>query len=481
MSGGLRVSSEAARSAVSAAGFPERLGRYELLLPIGTGGTATVYLARAHGPAGFERLVALKMMHPHLQALPGGTAELIEEARLAARIRHANVVPVIDLDESPDGAFLVMDYAEGVALSSLVATAGEPIPRPIALRILSDALAGLHAAHELEDESGTSLGLVHRDFSPSNLLVGIDGCTRLTDFGIAKALSRTTLTLDGFVKGKIGYMSPEQARGRSIDRRTDVWAAGVIAWELFTGQRLFANADDTEILLRIVSGEPPPPSSANPLVPAALDEAILGALTSDVERRTPTAEILRRDLLGACDGQIAEPSEVAAFVARLAGPTLACRRLLAEETVTTSMVRRRLAQDQATQLTRAADGAPAHGTSPRRRPSRRLAWLLAGAAACAALLSRFAVSRVPSVPAEAASTPPSGASAATSRTSGASPGLVIAPEPATAAAASAPKPSQAASAKPRTPPRAPSPPLRPRGLTPINRPPVLARDPLSGP
>src|SRR5262245_38036654 len=161
--------------------FPERVGRYELLLPIGSGGMASVYLARVRGVGGFERDVALKLLHAHLQEIPEFATELIDEAKIASGVRHPNVVQVVDVGDDPNGIYLVMEYIEGDTLSGLSRTAtaeGDPLPFRIGVRILCDALAGLHAAHELRDAEGQLAALVHRDFSPQNILVGIDGAAR---------------------------------------------------------------------------------------------------------------------------------------------------------------------------------------------------------------------------------------------------------------------------------------------------------------
>src|SRR5580704_13773364 len=188
---------------------------------------ATVYLARTVGPGGFTTEVALKLTHAHLRENPEFSHDLLEEAKLVARIRHHNVVPVIDVGEDPRGIYLVMEYVEGDSLAGLFKRAGStrPIPLAIAARFMLDALEGLHAAHELRDEAGQLLGLVHRDFTPHNILIGTDGVARLADFGIAKAATRLGNTRMGMVKGKIAYMPPEQAKGLTLDRRCDVWAA----------------------------------------------------------------------------------------------------------------------------------------------------------------------------------------------------------------------------------------------------------------
>jgi eukaryotic-like serine/threonine-protein kinase len=317
----------------TASAFPERVGKYELLLPLGTGGTATVYLARTRGVAGFEREVALKLVHAHLRADEESRLHLLEEARLAARIRHPNVVPVTEVDADACGVFLVMDYVEGEALSGLVRLLREQnhrLPPRLIARIMNDSLAGLHAAHELRDVQGQFIGLVHRDFSPQNILVGIEGVARLADFGVAKAASRTVRTKTGLVKGKVAYMSPEQARGHKVDRRCDVWAAGVVVWELITGRKLYDHEDDVATLLSVVTEEPPRLASVMQGVPPALDEAVAYALTSDVNNRCPSAEAFRCLLESAWDecGGTATTTELGAFVRQTVGHRLAERRAL---------------------------------------------------------------------------------------------------------------------------------------------------------
>lgn len=317
----------------TAGAFPERVGKYELLLPLGTGGTATVYLARTRGVAGFEREVALKLVHAHLRSDEESRMHLLEEARLAARIRHPNVVPVTEVDSDAIGVFLVMDYVEGEALSGLVRLLRDQnhrLPPRLIARIMNDALAGLHAAHELRDAQGQFIGLVHRDFSPQNILVGIEGVARLADFGVAKAASRTVRTKTGLVKGKVAYMSPEQARGHKVDRRCDVWAAGVVVWELITGRKLYDHEDDVATLLSVVTEEPPRLASVMQGVPPALDEAVAYALTSDVNNRCPSAEAFRCLLESAWDecGGMASTPELGAFVRQTVGHKLAERRVL---------------------------------------------------------------------------------------------------------------------------------------------------------
>ncbi|HEY0706688.1 MAG TPA: serine/threonine-protein kinase [Polyangia bacterium] len=316
------VPTAAASSLVPAAPLvAARVGRYRLLHRLGSGGMATVFLARSEGPGGFERDVAVKLLHEHLRENAEMALQLVNEARISAKIRHPNVVSVHDVVEDPSGIFLVMEYVEGDTLSGLQRAAravGEAVPLPIALRILTDALAGLHGAHELRDDDGQRLEVVHRDFSPQNILVGIDGIARLTDFGIAKAASRVGHTRPGFIKGKVGYMSPEQARGKAVDRRCDVWAAGVIAWELLAGRPLRGGDDEMATLLEVVTAEPPDVRTVAPHISAALAEAVASALTPDLSRRCLSAEALRRRLLEAArtEGALADSADVAAYVKR---------------------------------------------------------------------------------------------------------------------------------------------------------------------
>lgn len=307
--------------------FPEKVGKYELLLPIGSGGMATVFLARSTGVGGFARDVALKLVHSHLRADEESKLHLLEEAKLSARIRHPNVVSVQEVDEDPFGLFLVMDYVEGDTLAGLeraAKKANNPLNDRLIARLLNDALLGLHAAHELQDANGSPLGIVHRDFTPQNILVSVEGITRLSDFGVAKAADRAVRTKTGLIKGKIAYMAPEQARGHAIDRRVDVWAAGVVAWELIARRRLYTSDDEVATLLRIVTERPTRLSEVLPNVSPSLDAAIAWALEPDLERRCPTAEALRAALEAAWNegAGMADVTELSEFVRSAVGSKL---------------------------------------------------------------------------------------------------------------------------------------------------------------
>ena len=309
---------------------PRRVGPYELLLRIANGGMASVFLARKRGAGDFERNVALKLTHAHLRDQAGWAAELIEEAKLAARIRHPNVVQVLDVEDDPHGVFLVMEYVEGDTLSALVKHSmktGVRLPRDVALRILVDALQGLHAAHEVRDDNGRNAGLVHRDFTPQNILVGLDGVARLTDFGVAKAETRTSYTATGTLKGKTGYMAPEQVRGQGVDRRADIWAAGVVAWEALAGRRLYPpGGDPIATLVQAATKAPERLSSVVPDIPPALDDTVAGALSLDRDRRFPTAEAFAQALVASCDCELADAAIVADHVEMISGARLRERR-----------------------------------------------------------------------------------------------------------------------------------------------------------
>ncbi|KYF89394.1 hypothetical protein BE18_38125, partial [Sorangium cellulosum] len=251
---------------------------------------ATVYLGRAIGAGGFERLVALKMMHPHIAAEPEFVAMFLDEARLAARVRHPNVVATFDLVEDP--LFLVMEYIEGPSLHLLLRTcarAKRRVPIGIVLRIFLDMLAGLHAAHELTGSEGEPLNLVHRDVSPQNVIVGIDGVSRITDFGVARAETRLMSTQGNALKGKLSYMAPEQIQAEQVDRRSDVYSAGVVLWEMLTEERLFKADNDGALIAQILKGPPAGPRAVVPSVPAALDTICMRALRADPDDRFPTA------------------------------------------------------------------------------------------------------------------------------------------------------------------------------------------------
>lgn len=284
---------------------------------------ATVHLARAHGAGGFERLVALKVMHPHLAADPDFVDMFLDEARLAARIHHPNVVGTSDVQEDPSGLFLVMDYIEGAALQVILRDLwrrGETFRLDVALRIFLDALAGLHAAHELLGADGQPLHVVHRDVSPQNILVGVDGIARLTDFGVARARSRLGTTNAGRLKGKLTYMAPEQVRCEPVDRRADIYSAGVVLWEMLAGERLMRGDSDAGLVQSILDGVSRSPKDARPGVPKALADVCMRALSPERGARYATAAAMAEAIEAAADEEgvpIATSRAVALFLSEL--------------------------------------------------------------------------------------------------------------------------------------------------------------------
>lgn len=269
-----------------------RLGRYEVLSRVAAGGMATVYVARLQGVGGFERLFAIKVLHPHLAHEREFISMFLDEACLAAQIHHPNVVATMDVSRSDvAGYYLVMEYIEGDHFGALLQRAAERhvrLPVGVVLRVVFDTLTGLAAAHALRDENGEPLNLVHRDVSPHNVMVGVDGIARLADFGVAKAEHRISNTRDGHFKGKLAYMAPEQAANGNADQRTDLFAMGVILWEALVSKRLF-RCDDPAATLRKICEEPiPMPSALDPEL-AALDSLLARALARNPNDRFPNA------------------------------------------------------------------------------------------------------------------------------------------------------------------------------------------------
>lgn len=268
------------------------LGNYQPLHVLASGGMAKVYVARQLGAAGIERLVVIKRVHRHLLADRESCEMFRDEARLSSMISHPNVVSVVDTIEADGELFLVLEYVESLSLDALlerIVARGERLPPAVAARIVGDALAGLHAAHEAVDLRGNPMDVIHRDVSPHNVIVGRDGASRVIDFGIAKAASRASLAEGGVFKGKLRYMSPEQVQQKPLDRRTDVFSAGVVLYEALTGVRPFAGDDEGDIVLGILLGEPAPPSSLVRGVPPALDAVVMRALAREREHRFQTA------------------------------------------------------------------------------------------------------------------------------------------------------------------------------------------------
>jgi eukaryotic-like serine/threonine-protein kinase len=302
------------------------VGRYVLYGELASGGMATVHFGRLSGPVGFSRTVAIKRLHPHYAKDPEFVTMFLDEARLCGRIRHPNVVPTLDVVATDGEIFLVMEYVAGEALSKLMKTAWQrniPVPPRVAATIVSSVLHGLHAAHQAKDEHGRELGIVHRDVSPQNILVGSDGTSRVLDFGVAKAAGRLQTTRDGQVKGKIAYMPPEQLSGGLISRQSDIYAASVVLWEALCGRRLFDGETEAITLVRAIEGKIELPSAIDPSLPAAVDDVVMRGLARDPAARFATA----RDMALAIEQNIglASPYEVGEWVELVAAEELARR------------------------------------------------------------------------------------------------------------------------------------------------------------
>jgi len=278
----------------------KRLGRYRLIAEIGHGGMAEVYLALLEGELGFNKLLVLKQIRPELAEDPEMMAMFLDEARLSARLHHPNVVETHEVAQEGGHTFMAMEYLEGQSLHRVLHRLRRHggLPSEMHFQILADMLAGLHHAHELADWDETPLGVVHRDVTPQNVFVTYEGAVKVVDFGIAKVKGASSETRVGVVKGKVAYMAPEQARGEPVDRRTDVFAAGVMLWEAATGSRPFRGLTDAEILHRLIHGEFPSARAANPALPEALEAIVKKAVAPTREERYATAADLRAALEG---------------------------------------------------------------------------------------------------------------------------------------------------------------------------------------
>ncbi|NOY93479.1 MAG: serine/threonine protein kinase [Deltaproteobacteria bacterium] len=264
--------------------------RYEVVLPLAKGGMGTVELV-VRRTEGFERLYALKRLHPHLREDDELVKMFLDEARLGGLVRHANVVSVLDVGRDLQGPYFVMEYIEGRSLRDVLKTvirSERRIPVQVCVRIAAQVAAGLHAAHELRDGAGRALNLVHRDVSPQNIIVGFDGVSRLTDFGIAKVWGASTQTRTGVLKGKKGYTSPEQLRLERVDRRSDLFSLGIVLFETLSGRRLYSGDYDT-VIQSILYDPPPDIGELRRDIPSALSELLFRLLAKDREHRPPLA------------------------------------------------------------------------------------------------------------------------------------------------------------------------------------------------
>lgn len=296
----------------------ERIDDVEIVARLRAGGMAALYLGRRQGAGGFSKDIAIKVIHTHLASDQSFVEMFVDEARLSARIDHPNVVRVESLRQHKGAYCLLMEFVHGTSLSQMMGTLKKRDMRfspELAVAIATRVADGLHAAHELLNPDGTAAGVVHRDVSPANVLVGYRGDVKLIDFGIAKATQRLHQTEAAGLKGKIAYMSPEQAFGRDVDRRTDVYALGIVLWEMLTMRRLFKADNDLRLLDMVRDPKVVPPSALVPDLPPALDRVILETLAGDRERRPSTARDFRYRLLDALPSAAAiDPLQISAVI-----------------------------------------------------------------------------------------------------------------------------------------------------------------------
>jgi serine/threonine protein kinase len=307
-------------------GRPQGVGRYELFGPIGSGGMGTVHLGRFLGSLGFSRMVAIKRVHEGFAKEPELLGMFRDEIRVAARVRHPNVVATLDVVHDGGDLLLVMEYVHGESLEKLIRLTrqtGASIPPRIASTIACGILHGLHAAHEARSTTNEPLEIIHRDVSPANVLVAADGLARLLDFGIAKSVGRQQHTRAGHIKGKVPYLAPEVMKGRQADRRTDIYGASVVLWEMLAGARLFNGENDAAILAKIVSGDPPNLRSLAPEVTEQLEVIVLRGLDREPDNRFATA----RDMALALQHDVGTvpPSELGDWLLGIAGESLSQR------------------------------------------------------------------------------------------------------------------------------------------------------------
>lgn len=314
------------------------VGRYSIHSEIAHGGMATVHVGRLMGPVGFSRTVAIKRLHSLFAKDPEFVAMFMDEARLAARVQHPNVVSIIDVVAESGELLLVMDYIQGESLSRLLRAEraeGSAVDPRIAVKVMTEVLSGLHAAHEARNERGTHLGIVHRDVSPQNVLVGVDGVAHLIDFGVAKAAGRVQSTRDGQLKGKLAYMAPEQIRSTGVDRRTDIYAASAVLWEVLAGRRLFTG-NEANLMYAVLTVPIAAPSTINPAVSPELDAVVMKGLQKNPAKRFGTA----LEMADALEAAIppASSREVARWMERLAAKALGERASLVAEVESISHV-----------------------------------------------------------------------------------------------------------------------------------------------
>jgi serine/threonine-protein kinase len=317
----------------------ETFGRYELLRKIATGGMGQVYLARQKGPVGFQKLLVVKRLLPHLSEDEEFIQMFLDEARIAALLNHPNIAQIYEMGDVDGVLYIAMEYVNGESVSLVNSRANirrGSLPLALKCRIIADAAAGLDHAHQARTPSGRRLGLIHRDVSPHNVLVGFNGNVKLIDFGVAKAAGKLSHTAVGTIKGKHAYMSPEQARGEELDARSDVYGLGIVFYELLTSHRLFKRESDVATLKAVVSARVPPPSEVVTTLPKNLDALVLKALARKREDRFQSAgdfQLALEDFLLAARLPGSTQAHLAAFMKDLYSAELEEERFASEPTV----------------------------------------------------------------------------------------------------------------------------------------------------
>lgn len=425
-----------------------QIGRYEVLGQLATGGMAEILLGCISGPSGFRRPVVVKRILPHLAKVPEFRNMFLDEARIIARIHHENVVQVHELGSEGDALFLVMEYLDGESVGGLLrrlTLRNERLPYWLAAHVIAEACAGLHSAHELTDESGTTLGLVHRDVSPQNVFVTYEGSVKLLDFGIAKVADKSSRTATGHVKGKFQYMSPEQCRGETLDRRSDVFALGAVLYELTTSTKPFKRATEHLTFLAICEEPIVLPSRVVEGYPRSLEPVVMRALSKDSKKRYATALEMRQDLVAALH-EIEPTGDARQALAELMRREFAERIVEKRELVRLLGTGANLSRIPEAEVDELVDlpavtemVSAAHTVQTLRRPSRSWVWMAAIVVLIATGVTLTLVLRAPTRPVVAADPPP-----------------MAPPVPVPAASPSvapSPSPSMAASAAPRAIPR----------------------------
>lgn len=363
---------------MGAATQPQPFGKYYLLERIATGGMAEIFKAKYRAEGGFEKTLVIKRILPHLAQDDDFIAMFRDEAHLTVRLNHANIVQVFDFGKHEEDYFLAMEYVQGQNLRQVMRRCqelGAPVPIPFALLAVNEVAKGLNYAHTRRDDSDQLLGVIHRDVTPSNVLVSYEGEVKIADFGIAKAQSRASGTQAGMIKGKAAYLAPEQVMGRPIDARVDLFSLGAVLWEMLVGRKLFTGDTDFEIMAKITKGPIPAPSQANAAIPPDIDHVVMRCLERDPERRYPGAAALQKDLTPLLQkyGATVTTVDVSSFL----------RRIFRKEMEAEREASKSLRLPTAAQLDAASEGATLIGGADRlpavkRKPGRTAPWMVAG-------------------------------------------------------------------------------------------------------